>query len=262
MLSLLAHQFRHAARQLAANPGFSLFAALSLAIGIGASITLFSVAETLLFAPLRGVGAPDDLVELSSVSPTRTSDAFSAPDFADYETRAADVANVFAWRHQWMNVDVAGKPERAFGLIVSGNYFGALEVGAFRGRLLARDDDREGAAPVAVATYAGWRKYLDGDEAAIGKTVSINGQSFTLVGVAAPDFRGTVAVLTPAFYVPLAQQPRLQPGAADLRSQRGSAWLSLGARLLPGTTRALARERLSSIDRPKHSGARPARSPR
>jgi predicted permease len=247
MLSLLVQNVRHAARQLASNPGFSLFAAFSLAIGIAASITLFSAANTLLFAPLRGVGAPDDLVELASVSRARTTDSFSAPDFADYETRAADFAAVFAWRHQWMNVDVAGKPERAFGLIVSGNYFDALEVGAFRGRLLGKDDDRAGAAPVAVATYAGWRKYLNGDEAAIGRTVSINGQRFTLIGVAAPDFRGTVAVLTPAFYVPLVQQPLLQPGAADLRDRREATWLSLAARLTPGTTRTLAREKLSSI---------------
>jgi len=247
MLSLLAQNVRHAARQLAANPGFSLFATLSLAIGIGASITLFSAANSLLFAPLHGVGAPDDLVELASVSKTRTTDSFSAPDFADYRTRAADFAQIFASRHQWMNVDVAGKPERAFGLIVSGNYFDALEVGAYRGRLLGKDDDRAGAPPVAVATYAGWRKFLNGDEAAIGKTVSINGQNFTLIGVAAPDFRGTVAVLTPAFYVPLVQQPLLQPGATDLRDRREATWLSLAARLKPGTTRALARERLSSI---------------
>ena len=104
-----------------------------------------------------------------------------------------------------------------------------------------------GASPVAVATYAGWRKYLNGDEAAVGKTVTINGQSFTLVGVAAPDFHGTVAVLTPAFYVPLVQQPLLQPGAADLRDRRSATWLSLAARLMPGTTPALAHERLSSI---------------
>ncbi len=247
MLSLLAQNIRYAARQLASNPGFSLFAAFSLAIGIAASITLFSAANTLLFAPLRGVGAPDDLVELASVSKTRSTDSFSAPDFQDYATRAADFAQVFGYRHQWMNVDVAGKPERAFGLLVSANYFDALEVGAYRGRLLREDDDRNGAPPVTVATYAGWRKYLNGDEAAIGKTVSINGQRFTLVGVAGPDFRGTIAVLTPAFYVPLVQQPLLQPGAADLRGRRESTWLSLAARLLPGKTRALARERLSSI---------------
>ena len=111
--------------------------------------------------------------------------------------------------------------------------FDALQVGAYRGRLLRDGDDRSGAAPVAVATYAGWRKYLNGDEGAIGRTVSINGQRFTLLGVAAPDFRGTVAMLTPAFYVPLSHQPLLQPGAAQLLQQRGSTWLSLAARLMP-----------------------------
>jgi predicted permease len=247
MLSTFAQNIRHAARQLSTNPGFSVFAALSLAIGIAASITLFSAANTFLFAPVRGVGAPDDLVELGSVSATHAGEAFSAPDFEDYAARAADFAHVFAYRHQWMNVDVSGEPQRGFGLIVSGNYFDALEVGAYRGRLLRDDDDRRGAAPVVVATYAGWRKYFNGDEGAIGKTLSINGQSFTLVGVAAPDFHGTITVLAPAFYVPLAQQPLLQPGSPQLLSQRDARWLSLAARLKPDTTRALARERLSSI---------------
>lgn len=249
MLSLLVHNFRHAARQLASHPGFSLFAACSLAIGMAASITLFSAASTFLFAPLRGVGAPDALVELGSVSPKHASDAFSAPDFADLATRGRGVADLFAYRHQWLNVESTGaaEPERTFGLMVSGNYFGALEVSTYRGRLLGADDDRRGAPPVAVATYAGWRKYLNGDEAAIGRTLTINGQTFTLVGVAAPDFNGTVAMLKPAFYVPLAQQPLLQPGAADLLEQRASRWLSVGARLANGASRAQASEQLSTI---------------
>jgi predicted permease len=249
MLSMLVHNFRYAARQLASHPAFSLFAACSLALGMAASITLFSAASTYLFAPLRGVGAPDNLVELASVSPNHASDAFSAPDFTDLAARGRSVADVFAYRHQWLNVERAGaaEPERTFGLMVSDNYFSALEVGTYRGRLLGADDDRRGAAPVAVATYAGWRKYLNGDESAIGKPLTINGQSFTLVGVAAPDFNGTVAILKPAFYVPLTQQPLLQPGAAELREQRGSKWLSLAARLSAGTTRAQAREQLSTI---------------
>jgi predicted permease len=249
MLSVLVQNIRYAARQLASHPAFSLFAACSLAIGMAASITLFSAANTFLFAPLRGVGAPDDLVELASVSTDRVSDSFSAPDFKDLATRAQSAAELFAYRLQWLNVDAqgAGTPERAFGLMVSGNYFHALEVGAYRGRVLGVDDDRAGAAPVAVATYAGWRKYLNGDESAIGKTLSINGQSFTLIGVAPPDFNGTVAMLKPAFYVALAQQPLLQPGAAELGEQRASQWLSLAARLATGTTRAEAGTALSAI---------------
>ena len=154
---------------------------------------------------------------------------------------------MFAYRHERLNVDLAGEPQRLLGLLVSGNYFDALQVAAYRGRLLSADDDRDGASPVAVATYAAWRKYLNGDETAIGKPVSINGQAFTLVGVAAPDFQGTIALLTPAFYVPLAQQPLIKPGEAHLREQRGSSWLSLGARLSAGMTPAVVEQQLSSI---------------
>jgi predicted permease len=243
---ILIH-IRHAARQLLAQPGITMFAVLSLAIGIGASTALFSAVDTFLLAPVRGVGAAHELVELGSTWRGEGFRTFSYPDFSDYATRAKDVTDVFAYALEPLNVNVATEPQRALGMAVSGNYFGALQVPAYRGRLLDANDDQGGAAPVAVATYAAWRKYFDASDAAIGKPVWINGQAFTLVGVAAPEFSGTIAVLAPAFYVPVTQRPLLKSGAPRMLDQRTSRWLSLGARLAPGATMAVAQRQLSAI---------------
>lgn len=247
MFPILLQDIRYAGRQLLARPGFSLLAVLSLAIGIGASSALFSAANTFLLAPVRGVGAADQLVELGRVRSDGGSGSFSYPAFADYAARAKDFATLFAHAMEPLNVSISGEPQRAIGMVVSGNYFDALQVKAWRGRLLDADDDRAGAAPVAVVTYAAWRKYFDADESIVGKPVSINSQAFTLVGVAAPDFNGTITALPPAFYLPLHQLALLKPDAARRLDERGSQWLSAGARLGPATTPELARSQLSAI---------------
>jgi len=247
MLPILLQNLRYAIRQLLNRPGFTLFAVLSLAIGIAASTTLFSVVNTFLFAPVSGIGTQTTVVELGRTRRGDGFESFSYPDFSDYALRAKDFATLFAYAMQPLNVSVASEPQRALGLVVSGNYFATLQVSAYRGRLLSDNDDRDGAAPVVVASYAAWRKYLDGDVNAVGKPVSINGQAFTLAGIAAPEFRGTIALITPAFYVPLHQLALLKPGAPRRFDERASAWLMLGARLAPDTTIALAQTQLSVI---------------
>ncbi|GAA0719673.1 ABC transporter permease [Dokdonella soli] len=247
MFAILIQDIRHAARQLLRQPGMTVFAVLSLAIGIGASTALFSAVNTVLLAPVRGVGTAHELVELGSTRHGEGFNTFSYPDYSDYAARAKDVANVFAYALEPLNVSVATEPQRALGMVVSGNYFDALQVSAYRGRLLNANDDHAGAPPVAVVTYAAWRKYFDASDAAIGKPVSINGHAFTLIGVAAPEFSGTIAVLAPAFYVPVTQRPLLKSGAPRMLDQRTSRSLSLGARLAPGATTAVAQSQLSAI---------------
>lgn len=246
MFSILLQDIRTAARQLLTRPGFTVLAVLSLAIGIGASTALFSAVNTFLLAPVHGVGAADQLVELERVRPNG-SNSFSYPGFGDYATRAKGFADLFAYAMEPLNVSVSTEPQRALGMVVSGNYFDALQVKPWRGRLIGANDDQAGAAPVAVVTYAAWRTYFDADESMLGKPVSINNQAFTLIGVAAPEFHGTIAALPAAFYLPLNQLALLKPGAARRLEQRGSSWLSAGARLAPTMTAALAQSQLSAI---------------
>ena len=249
MFDQLTQNIQYAVRQLLARPVFSGFAVLSLAIGIAAVTTLFSVTNTFLLAPVRGIGAPQQLVELGRTEDGRGYQSFSYPDFLDYSVRAKPFATLIAYKLEALNVTTSAEPQRATGMLVSGNYFDGLQVHPDQGRLLSADDDRSGAAPVAVASYAAWRKYFNGDAAAVGRIVSINGQSFTLIGVAAADFRGTIALLAPEFYVPINQLPLLKPGASRLVDSRGSSWLTLAARLAPGTANAFAQTQFTTIAR-------------
>lgn len=247
MFDHLTRNIHHGVRNLVARPGFSMAAILSLAIGIGASTTLFSAIDILLLSPVRGIGTPQDLVELGGTHDGQGFQTFSYPDFEDFSTQSKSFAELFAYRIEALNVGGAGPPQRAMGLLVSGNYFDALMVPAWRGRMLGTNDTSATAPPVAVATYAAWRKYFNEDESIVGKPVSINGSLFNLVGVTPPEFRGTIALITPEFFVPATQRPMLLPASKRLLDQRDSSWLMLGARLAAGTTPTIVQTRLSAI---------------
>jgi predicted permease len=248
MIRMRLHDFRHGLRVLLAKPGFALAAILSLAIGIGANTTVFSVARALLFAPVRGDDAPERLVELGRTRDGQGFETLSYPDFREY-ARADAFAGTFAYRPEALNVTVAsGEPQRAFGLLVSGDYFTTLRAAALHGRLLGAADDAEAdPRPVAVASYAAWQKYFAGDAAALGRSVSINGRSFTLIGVAAPQFHGHIAAVSPEFYLPLHERALLRPESAGLFTQRGSLWLLAGARLKDGVSIGQARAEVATI---------------
>ncbi len=241
--------FRHAARQLLARPGFALLAILSLAIGVGAETTLFSAVNAYLFAGVQGVGSPEELVEINGTWKGIDFVSFSEPDFRDYAERIKPAAaTLFAHRLEFLNVTANDEPQRSLGTLVSGNYFDTLQVTTYRGRLLNSNDDRsDSATPVVVATYAAWRKYLHADDAAVGKPVMINGRAFTLVGVAAPAFHGLIGIFDPEFYLPLSARSLLQPTTARALDNRNSRWLSIGARLAPGVTPIRVEQDLSAI---------------
>lgn len=248
MLSHLLQDLRYGLRTLIAKPAFALAAILSLAIGIGANTTLFAVVNALLLAPVAGIGAPERVVEIGRVVHGGALDTLSYADFRDYESNAKSLDGMFAYALQALNVRGADEPQRALGLLVSGDYFAVLRTRALQGRLLGRGDDDEAASqPVAVASYAAFQKYFNGDASAIGKEVSINGRRFTLVGVARPEFRGHIAVLSPDFYLPLHQRSALREDTHDLFGERRSLWLLAGGRLKDGASIAAAQAELSTL---------------
>ena len=249
-MSFVFADFRHAARQLLARPGFALFAILSLAIGVGAETTLFSAVNTYLFAGVQGVGVPQQLVEIDGTWRGNDYMSFSYPDYHDFAEHIKPSAALFAYRLEAVNLTANDEPQRGLSTLVSGNYFDALQVTSYRGRLLNANDDRsDSSTPVAVATYAAWRKYLNGDDAAIGKPIMINGRAYTLVGVTAPAFHGLIGFFNPEFYLPLGELALLQPGMAKTLVSRNSGWLSLGARLAPEATPARVEQDLSAISK-------------
>ncbi len=248
MLDWLTRNVRDSIRSLWSNSAFALFAVVSLGIGMGAETTLFSTVNAYLFAGVQGVGAPNQLVEIGGTHNGSGFESFSYPDFVDCAARIEPLATLFAYRMETLNISVGNLPERGVGLLVSGNYFDTLQVSPYLGRLLTSSDDSAAAElPVAVATYAAWRKYLNGDRAAIGKRITINGRAFTLVGVSNPEFQGHIALLNPGFYLPMSALSLLKPGSAEMLDKRTSRWLSMGARLGADVTVSDAQTNLSGL---------------
>jgi predicted permease len=253
MLATLLQDLRFGLRLLLAKPGFTLAAVLSLAIGIGANTTLFAVVQSFLLAPVAGIGAPERLVEIGRSRGGDDIDTMSYPDFRDYAGAATSLEGMYAYSIEALNVahgSVAhgSEPQRALGMLVSGDYFKLMRVQASQGRLLgASDDDAANPQPVAVASYAAWKKWLAADPQAVGRALSINGRQFTLIGVAAPEFRGHVAVLAPDFYLPLHERAVLREDSHDLFAQRRSLWLLAGGRLKDGVAVETAQSELAAL---------------
>ncbi|MDR3389693.1 MAG: ABC transporter permease [Rudaea sp.] len=249
MYSHLFQDLRYGLRSLLAKPGVTLIAVLTLALGIGANTALFGIVHALLLSPVRGIGAPERVVEVGRTRGGEGFDTISYLDFRDYQGGTkSSFDGMFVYSMEALNVSSGSEPQRALGLLVSGEYFSTLRTPAFRGRLLTPADDADsGSQSVAVASYSAWQKYFGGNESVIGKTVSVNGHSFTLIGVASPEFHGHIAVLSPDFYLPLHQRSLLRQDSKDLFAARHSLWLLAGGRLKDGIGIDQAQTELSTI---------------
>lgn len=236
---------RYGARLLRRNPSFAVTAALSLAIGIGANTTVFTIANALLFRAPAGVREPDRLVDIFRAEEGRTlSRDFSTsyPYYIDVRQRATMLDEVYAYELelQPVNLRSADGTELAFANLVTGNYFTALGVLPAAGRLLGHGDDTDsGANPVVVLSHRFWTRRFGADPSLVGRTVHINRHPFTVVGVAHGDFRGT-NVVSADLWVPIAMADVVQPGTSRLAS-RSASGLGVGGRLKPPRVTILAR---------------------
>src|SRR5262249_26999189 len=150
--------------------------------------TIFSWVDSSLRRQLRGVPDADRFLALNGTRLTRNDLVLSYPDFLDYRSRRPDgVDDLIAFSFAAMNLRTSSDPQRVFGQLVSGNYFGALGIHPALGRLLGPSDDRtsDGDA-VAVLSHIFWQRRFDGDPTIVGRPVILNGHAFTIVGVAAP----------------------------------------------------------------------------
>jgi hypothetical protein len=211
MFGQMMRDLGYGVRGLLARPGFAFVTILTLALAIGAHTTLFGIVHALLLSPVRGIGSPDRVVEVGRTQGGSGMDTISYPDFVDYAA-GQSFDGLYAYSLEALNVTGNGDPSRALGLLVSGSYFPTLRVQPALGRLLSPFDDSDAAPPVAVASYAAWRKYFDADPAALGRIVSINGRAFTFLGVAESGFQGHKPVKAPEFYMPLRSRTVLREG--------------------------------------------------
>jgi predicted permease len=229
---------RFGLRSLRRSPAFSVVAVLSLALGIGANTAIFSVIEALLLRDLP-VKAPQELIlfengRVSGINddfPNGERQLYSEPFFRVIRANNSVLDDVAAEDSSTSAVQgrfsSTAEPARLRVRVVSGNYFSLLGVGAAAGRMLtAEDDQKRGSHPVTVMSHAFWERRFARDPGVIGKTVTVNGTAFSIVGVAAPEFLGTVVGETADFWVPLAMVKQVKPWFANAYdAQTQSLWL-------------------------------------
>ena len=198
---------------------------MTLALGIGANTTIFSLVNAVVFRPF-GVQNQSELVFFNMHTSKREVPLTSYPDYKDYRDRNTVLSGLAMYFFDTLNISRSGAQNtRLWGYEVSGNYFDMLGVQPIRGRVLhPADDVQRGGHPVAVITYGCWQAHFGGDPNVVGKQVKINGLDYTIVGVTPQAFIGTEVLFTPEFFVPLAMSEQIEQAKwMDDRSNTGRA---------------------------------------
>ena len=250
MLDGLLQDTRFAIRLLRKSPLFTLTAALSLAIGIGANTTIFSIANALLMRPLPGLADARRLVDLGRTQRGEGFDTFSHPYYRAVRERATTLSGVYAVHLEPSPMSLGGREqaERVYGTMVSGSYFPTLGTQAALGRLLRDEDDvTVGGHPVVVLSHKLWERRFASDRDVVGQTILLNNNPFTIVGVAPRGFQGTTLV-EPQLWITLSM---LNQGAARMTprmlTERQIVWLIMGGRLRNGVTIQQAQAEMHAI---------------
>jgi predicted permease len=245
----MVQDLRFGFRMLIKNPAFALVAISTLALGIGANTAVFSFVNALLLRPLGGVAEPDRIVQVRRQYKDRShpSDA-SYPDYLDYRAANTVTSGLAAASVTAFHLSTGNATERVDGELVSSDYFDVLGVTAAKGRLITAADERDHAADsLAVVSFRLWQRRFAGDPAVIGTTIKLNGQDFTLIGVAADAFTG-IRIGTPRdVWVPIVTLRRTDPETAMRLGQRRASWVEMFGRLKPGATLGQARAEFSAM---------------
>jgi len=247
-MQTLIQDLRYGARMLWKRPGFTLIAVITLALGIGANTAIFSLVNTALLRPLP-IDQPKQLVSLNLVfsKGEQIFPVLSFPNYRDFRDRNRVFSGMLAYRFAPLSLSNNGVNERVWGYLATGNYFELLGVKPALGRFFTPDDDRKlGAHPVAVVTYDCWQKRFAGDPQVIGKIVIINGNKFTLIGVAPPGFYGSEISYRPELWFPTMMQAQVEPGNNNLED-RDSANFFVQGRMRSGVTMQQAESELKII---------------
>jgi predicted permease len=240
-METLWRNLKYGIRILARSRGFAALAVITLALGIGANTAIFSVLQGVVLAPLP-YRAPDRLVlvwlyNLSLKSPT----SLSYLDFLDWRRDARSFQQIAAFTWQDYDLTNPGTPQHLGGREVSSGFFSTLGVPPTLGREFSPDEDQPGGAPVIVISNRLWRNRFSGDPARLGKSVTLNGVNYTLVGVLPPAFRFGSHSEEADVYTPLAQ------GDPAQRIDRAVHNISCVGRLGPGVSMGQAQAEMNTI---------------
>ena len=246
----LGRDLRFALRQLARSPGFAIIAIMTLALGIGVNIAIFSIVNGLFFSSFH-IENQSHVVEMGMRQPgTSWTPPFSNAEFRQIEAQTHSVFSAVIVDQLGLDgLSMGGsKPDRAFTEYVSGNYFGALGVHPFLGRFFKPSEGATpGADPYMVLSYRYWKEHFAADPHVVGRKVALDGQPVTVIGVAPREFKGLSSVLEVQGWLPLAMVVPIesQPLAQfDAQANRG---MFLYARLRPGVTQQQADASLALV---------------
>jgi predicted permease len=245
LMQTVIQDLRYAFRSLTATPGFAIVAVLMLGLGIGANSTIFSWVNSVLLDPMPGSARTKELVQFTYLYKGDVMPSFSYPDYQDIGRAAKQVSGITGFDDLSVGVVVDREAERAWTQIVTANFFDVLGAPVHVGRGFTPQEETPGAPATVVLSHAYWQRRFNSDAGVIGRPLKINSQPFTVVGVASPGFFGSVSGLSYDMWVPVGTQPLVMPGG-DRLALRGSRWLSLIARLAPGSSREQARAELDS----------------
>src|SRR5437899_3977645 len=250
----LLQDLKFGIRLLAKTPGFTTIAALSLALGIGANTTIFTLINAVLLNPLP-VEEPSRLVAVWTTDERNTGgfNSFlqtSPLNFRDLRDQNDVFTDVTA--HQGIALNISsgrGEPQQILGEFVTGNYFNVLGAKPLIGRGFLADEDKvPGARLVTVLGYNLWQRRFGGDPSILGKTVTLNNQAFTVVGVMPNGFKGVNAIGAPALWVPYMTYPQTTTGfLREGIDSRRALLMNVTGRLKPGVTIQQAAANLKTI---------------
>ncbi len=246
----LWQDIRYGMHMLLKSPSFTLVAVVALALGIGANTAIFSVVNAVLLRPLPYKN-PERLVMMwqTNLRQGIGQDSVAAPNFLDWREQSQSFEHMAAYRGQSFNLTVGDKPEQLPGAVVSASFFQVLGVKAALGRLPQTEVDQPGGNLVAVLSHGLWQRHFGADPNLIGKPLTLNGESFTAVGIMPPGFKypldDTEVWALSKRAVP--ELPITIPGIDDPLTLRGATYLKVIARLKPGVSLTQAQAEMATV---------------
>ncbi len=243
----LVRDVRYAIRGFRLAPAAALVTAVTIALGVGATTTVLSVANTLLRKAPAGVRETGALFTAHALAEDGSSfHAFSWLDWRDLNAAKANVEELAGYSEFPASLLSGDTPVLRVGMTVSANYFRTLRTNPAVGRFFSAEEDAGPGGPrVLVLTWGEWQNRYAGDSAIVGRAIQLNGHPFTVIGVTEPGFRGHTGLLDVALFVPLVLNPIVS--GEDNLEQRRSGWLEMVGRLAPGASLAQAEAGLSRI---------------
>ena len=255
----LAQDLRYAVRALRKSPAFTLVALLTLALGIGVNSAMFSVVNAILFRPLP-VERPNELVDVYGRQVASAEHGTSSwPNYLDYRRETTTLSDLVGHANFFAHLSVDGTSDIVVGELVTDNYFEALGVKPALGRTFSAEEARAiDASAYAVVSDRFWKNRLGGARDAVGRTFRMNGVTYTVIGVAPPEFRGMMPAVTAQMWIPATMVEKVEPfgnqrvtgrSGTNRFDRRGQHWMWMKGRMKPGVTPEQVRAELDGMVR-------------